>query len=57
MLDKHIDPPNDEWDRTFMEESDYWIDDLYEEWLDKQEIALHNYECQIYNELDRRIRI
>ena len=54
MLDKHIDPPYDLW----IEEHDLsWIDDFYEDYFTERdiEIALHNYECKVFNELDRRI--
>ena len=55
MLDKHINPPCDIWeDQDFND----WIDDLYKEWINKNEdVELHNYECRVFNELDRRIRV
>lgn len=52
MLDKHIELPCDLWD-DLTNDCD-WIEDLYEEWQSKEE-ALHNYECKVFNELDRRI--
>lgn len=55
MLDKHIDPPVDEWDlHDRKSESHDWVDDLFNDTI---EIALFNYECKVYNELDRRLRV
>lgn len=52
MLDKDIDPPDDEWDIPIEKPvSDNWVEDLFNESI---EIALFNYECQVYNELERR---
>lgn len=53
MLDKHIDPPCDQWEK---EEDLNWIDDLYEEYSSVDD-ALYTYECKVYNELNRRINI
>lgn len=53
MREKEIDPPCDIWEE--LRQDCDWIDDLYEEWSEREDIALHNYECSIYNELDRRI--
>lgn len=54
MLDKHIDPPDDDWGFECKEQETHdWVDDLFQDTL---EIALFNYECQVYNELERRIR-
>lgn len=49
-----IDPPADEWDWEAMEESDYYGSCDFDDEI-STEIALHNYECKVYNELDRRI--
>jgi hypothetical protein len=35
-------------------EYENWLDEYYENYAESIDIALNNYECGIYNELDRR---
>ena len=53
MLDTHLEPDEKiRYGRIFSE----YFDDTKEEPSDQEiEIALHNYECSVYNELDQRI--
>jgi len=53
MLDIHLEP--DDLIRYAQIFSEYF-DDIEKEPSDEEiEIALHNYECSVYNELDKRI--
>jgi len=53
MLDKHLEPDcESRYARIFSE----YFDDIEDQPSDQEiEIALHNYECSVYNELDLRI--